>query len=241
MYPIWNHLGPWGKLFLAVRNSNANNNPMFKKTYQVSHSGLNPLMKTTAGALSLLLDFSKGWLTISTNFNAKGQNNHGVFVFRPWKLKKQVVLQGGSHSLCLETLNETQPDWHRFCPWNEEAQKSNWRHYYKNPVDRMVVPEGGGAKQQRGHCNIVLNIQNTRGLDGVIVFLFSLLFLLLWLLCLTGMEICNASPRPRAGNSQISSLCELCKALDSNSIPAQRVLQRGANTQCESLGVRGRK
>ena len=61
-----------------------NNDHPCSKKYQVSHSGPNPPMKTTAGALSLLLESSAGWLTISTNFNAKGQNNHGVFVFWLW-------------------------------------------------------------------------------------------------------------------------------------------------------------
>ena len=41
---------------------------------------------------------------------------------------------------------------------------------------------GGGPEQPRGHCNSVLNIEDKRGLDGVIVFLFSLLLLLLLLL-----------------------------------------------------------
>ena len=54
-------------------------------------------------------------------------------------------------------------------------------HIYKKPIDRMVVPGGGGPEQPRGHCNSVLNIEDKRGLDGVIVFLFSLLLLLLLL------------------------------------------------------------
>ena len=47
--------------------------------------------------------------------------------------------------------------WATSCCFKALLQKA---HIYKNPIDRMVVPWGGGAEQQRGHCNSVLNIQN---------------------------------------------------------------------------------
>ena len=178
-----------------------------------------PPMKTTAGALSLLLEFPIGWLTITTKSKAKGQNNHGVFVFWLWIFKwhqasicnpydiicanedhfflqwetmltmipcieipivtfraeppyennrggfvfaswifnrlahhnYKVQSQGPEqprglcllalkiqetscfprdfHNLCLGTINETKPNWHRFCPRNEEAQRQGHKRW----------------------------------------------------------------------------------------------------------------
>ena len=56
------------------------------------------------------------------------------------------------------------------------------RTYYKGPVRGGVVLGGGAFDQHRVLCNRLLNFQEPRGVDRVIVFLFFLLLLLLLLL-----------------------------------------------------------
>ena len=48
----------------------------------------------------------------------------------------------------------------------------------KDPLKRMLL-WGGGQHQPRVLCKRVLNIEDTKAKDGVIVFLFFLLLLLL--------------------------------------------------------------
>ena len=55
----------------------------------------------------------------------------------------------------------------------------------KDPLKRMLLWGGGGQHQPRVLCKRVLNIEDTKDKDGVIVFLFFLLLLILFLFLLS--------------------------------------------------------